>query len=120
MSANRPRHAQAFPVLYTFIGIAVAVCFVGLGIKALIVQQELKQGGERLKRLKKDLAELTIKNEGLLAKKDVLTSPPKLEALIRNGTLKLKPIDDKFVVRIGPVRRGVAVADAQPAGEGAH
>ena len=116
MPANRKRYAQAVPVVYICIGIGIAVCIVGFCVKALILQHQVRQGGERLRRLQKEFAEVNIKNEALQTKKDQLTSTPALQKAIKDGFVKLVKIEDQFVVHVGTAGRRVAVASSEGGG----
>ena len=116
MPDNKRRYAQAVPLAYICIGLAILICAGTFGIKILMLKQQLKQGGERLGRLRKELNEVNTSNEALHTKKNTLTSLPALKKAIADGVIKLKPIDEAFVVNV-PVRRTVAVtvslADAE-------
>lgn len=115
MPANRRRYAQAFPFAYVLVGLAVLACIVSFCVKTLLLSQQLRQGGERLRRLRNELAELTIRNEALQTKKTELTSAPALQAAINRGIIKLIPIETKFVVDVGMSQQKVAAADPRSA-----
>ena len=66
-------------------------------------------------RIKKQIDEVRIANAGLATKKSQLTSIPAILKAIKDGVIKLVPIEDRFIVRVGIVRRGVVAADSQPA-----
>ena len=112
--SNKRRHAQAFPLTATLIGLAVAACLTVFAIKALTVKYQVIQGGDKLKRLEKELAELTIKNEDFQTEKDRLTSPPALLKGIESGLISLQAVDDKYVVPV-PVRVPVKLTVTTPA-----
>jgi hypothetical protein len=109
--SNKRRHAQAFPLTATLIGLAVAACLTIFAIKALTVKYQVIQGGDKLKRLEKELAELTIKNEDFQTEKDRLTSPPALIKAMESGLIALQKIDDKFVVTIGREKKLAAAGE---------
>jgi len=98
---NQRRHAQAFPLAATLIGVSIAVCIAVFAIKALTVKYQLIQGGEKLKRLERDLASMTVQNESLQTAKDKLISPPVLQRALDSGFIKLVRIEDKYVVNVG-------------------
>jgi hypothetical protein len=115
MPANRHRHAQRFPFVYVCIGTAAFLCIASFSVKTLLISQQLKQGGERLSRIKRQIEEVRIANAGLKTKKAQLTSIPAITKAIKDGVVKLVPIEDRFIVHVGTMRHGVAVADPQPA-----
>jgi hypothetical protein len=111
--SNKRRHAQAFPLAATLIGVAIAVCIAVFAIKALTVKYQLIQGGEKLKRLEREFAAVANKNESLQAKKDLLISAPNLTKALETGAIKLVKIDDRLVVNVGrPPRPQVKLAAA--------
>jgi hypothetical protein len=113
MPANQRRYAQAVPVAYICIALAILICAGTFGIKILMLKQQLKQGGERLGRIRKELGAVNTSNELLRTRKDQLTSLPALKKAIADGVIKLKPIEESFVVNVPAARRAVAVADAE-------
>ena len=120
MSANRHRHAQKFPVVYTCIGIAAFLCVVSFSVKGLLISQQLKQGGERLNRIKRQIQEVKTASAGLMTKKIQLTSIPAITKAIKDGVIKLVPIEDRFIVRVGAGTRQVAAADSKISAERAR
>ena len=48
MPANQRRYAQAVPLAYICIGLAILICAGTFGIKILMLKQQLKQGAEHL------------------------------------------------------------------------
>ena len=117
MSDNKRRYAQAVPLAYICIVIAILVCAGTFGIKILMLKQQLKQGGERLGRLRKELNAVTTSNEALRTKKNQLTSLPALKKAIADGIIKLKPIEESFVVNVPAARHSVAVTAPPPEAE---
>ena len=117
MPANRQRYAQAFPLTYICIGIAVLVCFVSFSVKALLIKQQLKQDGERLVGLLKEQAKIETDIQRLETEKKKLISPPALIKAIAEKFIKLVEIDEHSVFQVDRVRRGVAAADSRPAPE---
>lgn len=107
--ANQHKHAPVFPLAFTIIGVAVAVCIVSFLVKALLVRHQVIQDGDRIKRLERALAEITAKNESLLARKNEIVSVPALKAAMDRGFLKLQPIDNQFVRNVTTPRPAVAV-----------
>ena len=116
--SNKRRHAQAFPLAATVIGIAIAICFAVFGIKALTVKYQVMQGGEKLKQMERELANLAVKNESLQTRKDWLTSPPQLAKARENGLLPLKEIDEKYIINAGRAPKAVVVKLAAAGGTG--
>jgi len=108
MPANQRRYAQAVPVIYICLGIAVLIGLGIFGVKTLFLKQQLKQGAERLSRQRKDLAEVTVNNEALRTTKNQLTAIPALRTAIRTGFITLKQIEPRFVLNIPFERRTVA------------
>lgn len=116
--SNKRRHAQAFPLAATLIGVAIAVCIAVFAIKALTVKYQLIQGGEKLKRLEREYASVVVKNEALQTQKDLLISPPNLAKALEKGVIGLVKIDEKYVVNVGrPPRPQVIKLAAAPGGE---
>ena len=98
---NKRRHAQAFPLTATLIGLAVAACLTVFAVKALTVKYQVIQGGDKMKRLENELFQLTVQNEDFQTQKDLLTSPPALQKAMDSGLISLQKIDGKYVVSIG-------------------
>jgi hypothetical protein len=115
--SNKRRHAQAFPLAATLIGVAIAVCIAVFAIKALTVKYQLIQGGEKLKRLEREFASVTVKNESLQTQKDRLISPPNLIKALQTGFITLAKIDEKYVVNVGRPPRAQVVKLAAVPGE---
>jgi cell division protein FtsL len=109
---NKRRHAQAFPLTATLIGVAIAVCLAVFAIKALTVKYQVIQGGEKLKRLERELEEYTVKNEALQTQKHKMIAPQELAKFQANGALKLVKIEEKNLVHVGqpqaPQQPGIA------------
>lgn len=106
---NKRKSARSFPLAATIILIVVAAFGVTFAIKVLMVKYAVVQGGNELKKLERELNDLTVKNEALLSRKDQLTSPPRLQAALDKGLINLIKIDEKSVIRVGrPVRQDVA------------
>ncbi len=118
MPANQRRYAQAVPFAYIFIVIAVLGCAATFGIKILMLQQQLKQGSERLGKLRKEIITANTSNEALRTKKEQLTSLPALKKAIADGVIKLKPIEESSVVNVPAARRAVASATVMADAEG--
>jgi len=107
--SNQRKHAPVFPLAATLIGIAMAVCVVSFFVKALLVRHQVIQDGERIKRLEHAVTEMNAKNESLLARKNELTSVDSLKNALRNDFLKLRKIDERFVVNVTQPPPAVAV-----------
>jgi hypothetical protein len=107
--SNKRRHAQAIPLTAILIGVAIAVCIAVFAIKALTVKYQLIQGGEKLKRLERELASAIVKNEALQTQKDLLISPPSLAKALEKGVINLVKIDEKYVVNVGRPPRAQVV-----------
>ena len=118
MPANQRRYAQAVPLAYICIGLAILIYVGTFGIKILMLKQQVKQGGERLGRLRKELSTVNTSNEALRTKKEQLTSLPALKKAIADGVIKLKPIEESFVVNVPAARRTVAVTTPLSGEEG--
>jgi hypothetical protein len=103
--SNKRRHAQAFPVAATLIGVAIAVCIAVFAIKALTVKYQIIQGGEKLKRVERELSSVVVQNESLQTQKDMLVSVPSLTKALATGVIDLVKIDEKYVVNVGRVPR---------------
>ncbi|MEO6788045.1 MAG: hypothetical protein ABI318_18115 [Chthoniobacteraceae bacterium] len=113
MPNNQRRYAQAVPLAYICIVVAILICAGTFGIKILMLKQQLKQGGERLGRIHKELSAVNTSNESLRTRKNQLTSLPALKKAIADGVIKLKPIEEAFVVNVPAARHAVAAADAE-------
>ena len=118
MPANQRRYAQAVPLAYICIGLAILIYVGTFGIKILMLKQQTKQGGERLGRLRKELSVVNTSNESLRTRKEQLTSLPALKKAIADGVIKLKPIEESFVVNVPAARRTVAVTTPLSGEEG--
>ena len=113
MPENSRRYAQAVPVVAILMVVVVIVSIAVFFIKTLIVKHQVIAGGDRIKRLEKELAELSNKNEALQTKKDQLTSVPALQKAVSKGFVNLVKIDEKFVVNVSRPRPSVAVAEKE-------
>jgi hypothetical protein len=120
MPANRHRYEQKFPLVYIVIGVVMAVCLAGFAVKGLLVQHQNVQSAQRIKRLNKELQEIEIKNEAFRTRRDQLISPPALAKAIKEGFVKVVPIEEKFVIQVGAPKHRVATANPQPARGGAR
>ena len=118
MPANQRRYAQAVPLAYICIGLAILIYVGTFGIKILMLKQQTKHGGERLGRLRKELSVVNTSNESLRTRKEQLTSLPALKKAIADGVIKLKPIEESFVVNVPAARRTVAVTTPLSGEEG--
>ncbi len=106
---NKRRRQKSFPLAAILLLIAVAIFVVSFATRALMVKYQVIQGAAKLKSIERDLAEINVKNEALQTRKDLLTSPPKLQTAINKGILGVIKIDEKFVVNVGrPVKVDVA------------
>ncbi len=113
MPENSRRYSQAVPVIAILIAVIVVVSISAFFIKTLMVKHQVVVGGDRIKRLETELAELNNKNEALQTKKDQLTSVPALQKAVSKGFVNLVKIDEKFVVNASHPRRAVAVAEKE-------
>ena len=111
---NKRRHAQAFPLTATLIGVAIAVCLAVFAIKALTVKYQVIQGGEKLKRLERELDEYSVKNEALQTDKHKLIAPQELVKHQANGSLKLQKIEEKSLIHVGQPRPQPVAPGPQP------
>ena len=118
MPANQRRYAQAVPLAYICIVVAILICAGTFCVKILMLKQQLKQGGERLGKLRKELNAVNTSNEALRTKKEQLTSLPALKKAIADGVIKLKPIEESFIVNVPAARRTVAAATPLADAEG--
>jgi hypothetical protein len=114
--SNKRRHAQAFPLAATLIGVAIAVCLSVFAIKALTVKYQVIQGGNKLKQLERELSAVAVKNEGLQTQKDRLTSAPALVKAMEKGVIKLVKIEEKHVINVGRAPK-VLMENAKPLAE---
>jgi hypothetical protein len=117
MPANQRRYAQAVPITYICIGVVVLVCMATFGIKVLMLKQQLKQGSERLTDLRKKINAANTGNVALQTKREQLTSLPALKKAIADGIIKLKPIEDSFVVNVPASHSAVAAATPRAGAE---
>ena len=108
MPANQRRYAQAVPVIYICIGVALLICAATFGIKVLMLKQQLKQGSERIAELRKKITAVNTGNQALRTRREQLTSLPALKKAIADGVVKLKPIEDCFVVPVPASHSAVA------------
>jgi hypothetical protein len=104
MPANQRRYAQAVPIAYICIFVAVLGCAATFGIRVLMLKQQLKQGAEHLAVLRKKISAANTSNESLRTKKEQLTSITSLKKAIADGVIKLKPIDEAAVVSVSATR----------------
>ncbi len=108
MPANQRRYAQAVPIAYICIFVAVLICAATFGIRVLMLKQQIKQGAEHLSVLRKKISAATISNESLRTKKEQLISITSLKNAIADGVIKLKPIEDSMVVTVSAARVAVS------------
>ena len=108
---NRRRYEPTVPLLYIVITVGVIFCAGGLGIKTLLLKLQLRQGAELLQKKKDALAALETGIESLRAEKHRLTSIPALTQAIKDGTIRLRKIEPRFVLNI-PAERPVVAAHA--------
>ena len=113
MPNNRRKYEQAIPLAYICIVVALLICAGTFGIKVLMLKQQLKQGGERLGRLRKELNAVATSNESLRTRKNQLTALPALKKAITDRVIKLKPIDEAFVVNVPAARHAVAAVNSE-------
>lgn len=113
MPQNSRRYAQAVPLIAILIVVIVVVSVAAFFIKTLMVKHQVVAGGDRIKRLEVELAELSNKNEALQTKKDQLTSVPALQKAVNKGFVNLMKIDEKFVVNVSHPRPAVAIAEKE-------
>lgn len=113
MPGNSRRYSQAVPVIAILIAIIVVVSAVAFFVKTLTVKHQVVVGGDRIKRLEIELAELSNKNEALQTKKDQLTSVPALQKAVNKGFVSIVKIDEKFVVNVNQPRPAVAIVEKE-------
>ncbi len=113
MPGNSRRYAQAVPVIAILMFVIVVVSLAAFFIKSLMVRHQVVVGGDRIKRLETELAELSNKNEALQTKKDQLTSVPALQKAVSKGFVSLVKVDEKFVVNVSHPRPAVAIAEKE-------
>lgn len=113
MPENSRRYAQAVPLIAILMVVIVVVSVAAFFIKTLMVKHQVVVGGDRIKRLETELAELNNKNEALQTKKDQLTSVPALQKVVSKGFVSLVKIDEKFVVNVNQPRPVVAIAEKE-------
>lgn len=118
MPANQRRYAQAVPVVYICIFIAVLIWAATFCIRVLMLKQQAKQGAEQLAGLRRKISAANTSNESLRTKKEQLTSITSLKKAIADGVIKLKPIDDSAPVVIVSAVRVAASAPLVSAEEG--
>lgn len=113
MPENSRRYSQAVPVIAILIAVIVVVSVVAFFVKTLTVKHQVVAGGDRIKRLEIELAELSNKNEALQTKKDQLTSVPALQKVVNKRFVNLEKIDEKFVVNVNQPRPAVAIVEKE-------
>lgn len=113
MPENSRRYAQAVPLIAILMVVIVVVSVAAFFIKTLMVKHQVVVGGDRIKRLETELAELNNKNEALQTKKDQLTSVPALQKVVSKGFVSLVKIDEKFVVNVNQPRPAVAIVEKE-------
>lgn len=113
MPENSRRYAQAVPLIAILMVVIVVVSVAAFFIKTLMVKHQVVVGGDRIKRLETELAELNNKNEALQTKKDQLTSVPALQKVVSKGFVSLVKIDEKFVVNVSHTRPAVAIVEKE-------
>ncbi len=112
MSNRYKTTKQSLPIAAWVIGCCVAACFVGFGIKFLMVKYAVFNGGKTVKQMEVRLARLQISNEDLKAEVDGLTSLSKLERKQAEGTMKLRKIsEEKDVIHVNRDDKLVAWKD---------
>jgi hypothetical protein len=111
MSSNRRRHANALPLLTmaTWIVVAGFICAAGLGY--VYCKNQLHQSGREKQKLEDELVELRRACEVAQTKIASLSSRAELQRKLTSGFIKLIPITDDRLVRIGPMPGSRAGAD---------
>ena len=108
MPENSRRYAQAVPLIAILMVVIVVVSVAAFFIKTLMVKHQVVVGGDRIKRLETELAELNNKNEALQTKRRYLPSQAQSK-----GFVSLVKIDEKFVVNVNQPRPVVAIAEKE-------
>jgi hypothetical protein len=120
MSANHRKYAQAIPLAYICIFIAILACAATFGVKILMLKQEIKQDGEHLGKLRNEIEKLNTSNVALRTKKEQLISLPALKKAIADGVIRLKPIEEGVVVNVSAARQAMASTTPLAGAEEGH
>ncbi len=86
---------QSLPIAAWIIGICVAGCIVGFGVRFLMVKFSVHQGGTDIKKMELRLAQLNTNNEHLRSTIDKLTAHDELKKKRAVGFIKLRDISDE-------------------------
>ena len=110
-AANRRRHANAVPLLSlcTWIVLAAAACAAGLFY--VYCKNQLHTSGQDIKKLETELARLDTDCQVAKTKIASLSSRMELQRKLASGIIKLQPITDDRLVRVGLTS---AEADLRP------
>lgn len=93
MPSNRRRHANAVPIASIAIWIVVAAFACAAGIGYVYCKNQLHATGQEIKGLERELSELITQNEVVRSKISILSSRSALQARLKDGFIKLVPID---------------------------
>lgn len=114
MSYNRRKHPNSIPVA-SFAPWLVILFFVAVvGLSYVYLKNQLLSTGDQIRNLERGLTELQMKNEVARAKVSSLSSRAALQRCLADGFIKMKPIADNRIVRIGGKASQSAASEIQP------
>ena len=98
---NRRRHVNAVPLASIAIWIVVATFACATGLAYVYCKNDLHATGVKIKALEKEYAELMTQNEVVRSKINLRSSRAELQRRLAEGFIKLVPITDDRIVRVG-------------------
>ena len=106
MASNRRRHANAVPLASIATWVIGCVFLAGTGLGYVYLKNQIITTGTKTKALERELAELTTQDEVVRSKIALLSSRSALQRRLNDGFIKLVPITDDRLVRVGaPARK---------------
>lgn len=112
MATNRRRHTNNVPVAGLLRWGILAIFFVVTGLGYLHFKNGMHATGNEIKALERQLAEINTQNEMVRSKISHLSSRSQLQKRLSEGFIRMTPITDDRIVRIGSNRNRIAAATA--------
>lgn len=108
MSTNRKKHTNVVQVGALARWLVMAIFLAATGLSYVYLKNQLHATGGEVKRLERDLAELTTRNEVARAQIASLSSRTVLQRRLNEGFIKMIPITDDRIVRVSGASYRVA------------
>lgn len=112
MATNRRRHANSVPIA-GIVRWAVVALFIGAaGLGYVYFKNQQHVTGAEIKKLERQLAEITMQNDIVRAKISQLSSRSFLQKRLADGFIHMEPITDERIVRLNAEPPSRQTADA--------